>query len=126
MQLSLNDYGELIAPVSKYPHTNICTDENETLIIEVACPGFEKDMLNIEYVEDGINVRGEYPEDVEDTADFKYYQQHITIKDFLRKIKLSEEYHTEDINASYENGILTIVIPKNIPPEPERKIIEIS
>lgn len=112
----------------RYPLTNLSTDDAETLFIEIACAGFAKENIQVEIVDGyGLHIHGAWDDaDVEQEGDFTYIQQHISQRDFLRKIHLNESYQTDDIVVEYDNGLLLIIIPKVQPEiiEPQRKFVQ--
>ena len=109
--------------VDRYPLTNICTDANDNLYIEIACAGFNKSDLKVELVQDfGIIVTGTWNGDEE--CDFTYFQKHIREKSFERKIALDEAYLNGDVKVlEYTDGLLAIrVVPKAVEPKAPTRI----
>lgn len=106
--------------VKRYPLTDIGTDENDNLIINVAIAGFDKDDIDIEIQGNELHISGTVEEP---TTDVKYVQKHISNNDFERILVLHENYIGGDIEAKVEKGILTIKIQSK---EPARKLIEIQ
>jgi HSP20 family molecular chaperone IbpA len=108
--------------VRRYPLTNLGVDDKDNLVIEVAIAGFGPDDIEISTSGNELIIEGSVvTEDVEKGTE--YFQKHISSEDFKRIIRLSDEYIGGNIDASYKNGILTIVVEKN---EPEKKLIEIK
>jgi HSP20 family molecular chaperone IbpA len=112
----------------RYPLTNLSTDADENLYIEIATAGFSKEMLEIELIEGfGLHVNGIWvPEDLDE--DYTYHQKHISQRDFVRKIALDEVYLDGEIHSSYNDGMLTIMILPKVVEEvnTDRKIIPIG
>jgi molecular chaperone IbpA len=110
--------------VRRYPLTNLGIDENETLIIEVACAGFGVNDIDISTSGNELIIEGTNPksEDAQKN-EIEYFQKHISSENFKRIIRLGDEYIQGEIDAKYRNGILTISIKKN---EPEKKLVEIK
>lgn len=108
--------------VQRYPLTNIATDENMNLYIEIAVAGFSKEDISMELKGNKLHITGVYSEK-DDLVSLRYYQQNISQRDFNRVIALDERYLQGDINASIEDGILSVIIS---PIEPDKKLIEIK
>lgn len=108
--------------VARYPLTNIGIDSDETLHIEVAVAGFDKDDIEIELKGNYLIITGNIiiPEEKED---IRYIQEHISANTFSRRIVLNDVYLGGEIRANVSNGILTITID---PKEPVRKLIAIG
>jgi HSP20 family protein len=94
------------------PAVNI-KNNDDNFEIEVAAPGLEKEDFNIE-VEDNVlrlsvNKSSEKEENEENFTrkEFNYF-------DFQRSFSLPKNVvNTEQVEASYKDGILHIVLPKN-------------
>ena len=100
--------------VPRYPLTDIAIDENENLYIEVAVAGFSKEDITIDIKGDKLIIQGVYS-DSDDLVDLKYVQRHISTKDFERIIKLNDVYIDGEVNASMEDGILSVIIQRKEP-----------
>jgi len=105
--------------VKKYPLTDIATDSNDNLIINIAIAGFSKNDIDIELEGNLLIISGSKEKIVED---LEYHQKYISSKDFSRNIELSKEYSDSEIDAEIKDGILKIKIPKA---EKPKKLIEI-
>lgn len=107
---------------NRYPLTDICTSEDGTLYIEVALAGFTKDMLEVELINDEIHIIGKYVNN--DVVEYKYYQKNISTKDFVRKIRLANEYANGEFVVDFSDGLLTITVHPSV--KNERNLLEIS
>jgi len=106
--------------IARYPLTNIGTDEKDNLFIEVAVAGFKKEEISIERKGNELHICGEF---LQEDLEINYYQKHISQEPFKRVIVLHEKYVNGEINASVEDGILTIMVQ---PKEEEKSFIEIK
>ncbi len=88
------------------PKANII--ENETAYsIELLVPGYEKEDFSLSINENKLNVEGKAT-----IEDKKFKQNEFTIKNFSRSFYLPDNINKEKIEATYEQGILTLIIPK--------------
>jgi len=108
--------------VARYPLTNLGTDKEGVLYIEVAVAGFDKENITLELKGSQLHIKGTLPEVAEENK-IEYVQQHISSLDFERIVVMQENYIGGEINANVKNGILTITVK---PKEPTRKLIAIS
>ncbi len=107
------------------PSVNII--ENFTnFVIELAVPGLQKEDFTIETEEDTLKIASKKVSEKEAESDLKYTLKQFNYKNFERVFKLPENIITEDIKASYENGILKITLPKKEEKKALKKMIEIS
>ena len=95
--------------VNRYPLTDISIDKDENVFIDIAVAGFGPNDIDIEMTGDTLVITGskEIPD-----SDREYIQSFISTSDFERKIKLGEDHISGDIEASYNDGILSIKVTK--------------
>ena len=91
--------GEYI-PVNLTPKLDI-SEEEDTVIIKIASPGYKKEELELSLQHNILNIKGQKKE-----VEGKEKQA------FERQVKLSDELDSEKAISNYEDGILTISIPK--------------
>eukprot|EP00657_Telonema_sp_P-1_P000787 TRINITY_DN1154_c0_g1_i5.p1 TRINITY_DN1154_c0_g1~~TRINITY_DN1154_c0_g1_i5.p1 ORF type:complete len:143 (+),score=28.12 TRINITY_DN1154_c0_g1_i5:180-608(+) len=79
---------------------------------ELAAPGLKKENITIEAEENILKIASKSVEDNVDNDKTRYTRREFNYKNFERSFKLPENIKIEDINASYESGILRITLPK--------------
>jgi len=113
------------------PPVNI-SENKEGFEIEMAAPGYQKtdfaanvdgNTLTIS-VDKNTENQGNENEVTKETEQY-IYRQEFSFNSFSRSFSLPEGVDTEKIQGSYENGILTVSIPK-LPEEVTKKSIEIK
>ena len=116
----------------KRPETNLMkTDIRETkdkYIIEMDLPGYNKENINLSLDHGYLEVSAKV-EKVEDSSeDSKYVHKERYYGECSRKFYVGEDIEEDSIEASFDNGILKIDVPKKIEQEklPETKKIEIK
>jgi HSP20 family protein len=96
--------------------------QSETdLFIEAALPGVLPDDVDISY-HDGLLALSAHSE----VADNDYFHQEIRSIEYLRQVMLPVECRFEAAEASLENGMLRIRIPKQRPQPPEKIHIKVN
>ena len=99
---------------------NLGGDDKEYKV-EVSAPGFTKEDLKIELSDNILNIKGEHIDEKKD-----YSRKEFAKNSFDRSFRVPENI-TGEIDAKFENGILTIGIKKKeLPPKVEPKKIEIK
>ncbi len=93
------------------PDFNVFETELE-FVVEAAVPGLEKKDFSIE-VKDNILEISSQREELEEKKDLKYYYKGFCYGSFKKSYSLPENVDKEKIEASYENGILKVMIPKD-------------
>ncbi len=99
------------------PGVNIVeTDENYRL--EMAAPGLKKEDFKVSINNDILTVStGKKSENT--VKNEKYTRKEFSYNSFLRSFTLPEIVNMEQINANYENGIMTLVLPKKEEAKPK-------
>lgn len=86
-------------------------EKNSTLIIQAALPGVAKDEIDVS-VEDNILTIDAETRESEEVAEAKVYRREFTYGKMSRSMRLPEDLDFEAVKADYENGFLTIRIPR--------------
>jgi len=104
------------------PSVNIVETEN-SFRIDVAAPGFAKENFKISYDDSVLTIAGTKEEKNETTKE-KYTRREFAYASFERSFTLPDNLDSDKIEASYEDGILKINIPKK-PEEVKKQVKEI-
>jgi HSP20 family protein len=106
------------------PPVNIHETE-QSYVLELSVPGRNKEDFKIA-VENGLlTVSFEKKEEKTENAP-KSIRREFSYQSFKRSFNLDENINTDNIQASYENGILKLQLPKKEEAKPARKEISIS
>ncbi|MCK9256015.1 MAG: Hsp20/alpha crystallin family protein [Bacteroidales bacterium] len=93
------------------PEFNVFETEKD-FVIEGAVPGMEKKDFKIEINDNLLEISSE-KEAKEERKEQKFFYKGFCYGSFKKSYSLPENINKEKINAGYENGILTITIPKD-------------
>ncbi len=96
--------------VLHFPPANI-VDKNDHYQIELAVPGMEKADFNIKLDEKLLTISAEKKAEKNTETD-KMIRREFSHKAFKRSFTIDEKIDTANISAKYENGILTLELPK--------------
>ena len=88
-------------------------------------PGVDKKDVNISVNDDVLTISGEKKKEVKKEAAQCYRSERFFGK-FERSFRLPDGVDQDEIEASYENGILHLDIPKTEESKPKEKQIEIK
>ncbi len=109
------DYDKATKPKdNKDNNYNIYAEEGST-VIELSIPGFGKEDVKVHKDGNFIVVEGTSPF-APDEADIEYKDHNFDIQDFVRKIKIKENFKVTSVTL--KNGFMTIVTE----PEQEDKL----
>lgn len=108
------------------PPVNIRETE-ESYIVELMAPGMKKEDFNIELDNELLTISAELKSENSTEEKGKFTRREFSYSSFRRTFTLPETVKEDGINASYENGILGIALPKKEEalPKPKR-VIEIG
>ena len=91
------------------PELNVFETDKE-FQITLALPGMSKDDINIGFENNTITISGERKLTEEEGT--KYHRIESRFGKFERSLPLPNVIDEENISATYDNGVLTITVPK--------------
>jgi len=95
-----------------FPPINLfMNSDNNACTFELALTGYKKDWLNIEIDGTKLTIEAVVPEETDEKDTKKYLKRRIQAKSFKKMYKIPEGYNTEEAEVTYEDGLLTIIIP---------------
>jgi len=99
-------------------------ENEEGYIVKAAVPGVSSDDLDIT-LEDGVlTIKGEVKAD-ENIDNDQYHVRERRYGSFSRSVRFPVAVNAEAIEATYENGILTLNIPKAEEVKPKRIAVKV-
>ncbi len=81
-------------------------------IVSMDIPGMQKDKINLEVKNGVLVVSGQRESEVKEQRPNQYYRQERYFGNFLRTVPLPDDAKTDNINAQYKDGVLTITVPR--------------
>ena len=102
-------------------------ETSEHYVVSLSAPGYQQEQLSISVEDDQLHIRGSQTEDNENdeaNQNRKFHLRERRMKRFARTLRLPQGVATDNIQAQYEAGVLTLSIPK--PAEAQPKQIEIK
>jgi HSP20 family protein len=105
------------------PAVNI-KENTDGFMVEMAAPGMAKDDFKIELNNDLLTISSEKKNEHETKEGETYTRREYSYQSFSRSFTLPKSVDAEKISAKYENGILSIEIPKKeeAKPKPAKQI----
>lgn len=96
--------------VLQFPPVNIAELENE-YIVELSAPGFEKADFSVKLEDALLTISAAKKDEAVENAG-KQIRREFSYKSFKRSFTLDEKIDSENISARYENGILSLTLPR--------------
>jgi HSP20 family protein len=104
------------------PAANII-EESEKFKVVLAAPGLKKEDFKIEVHERNLKISAEIEvaevNQEEEPKTQKYISKEFSVAAFTRVFKLPNTIETDNIEATYDDGILTISLPKKEEAKPK-------
>lgn len=108
------------------PSVNVKEEENG-FEIQVAAPGIKKQDFKINLDRNVLRISSENKSENEEVdKDGKFTRREFNYSSFSRSFTLPEQVETDRIEATYEDGILKVSVPKKEIQSPTLKTIEIK
>jgi len=101
-----------------YPAINIWTNEDGQLIT-AEMPGVNPDDLSIDVTGDALSISGERKQE-EVGKEVRYHRRERSFGSFSRTIQLPFMVDTNQVEASFQNGILQIHLPRAEADKPKK------
>jgi HSP20 family protein len=92
------------------PAVNV-SEEKDSFKVTMAAPGMKKDDFKIDVDGNVMTISAETKEEKEE-KDTKYTRKEYNYSSFSRSFTLPSEVNKEKIEAKYDNGVLTLALPK--------------
>ena len=108
------------AASSNYPPYNIVKTSDTTSALEIALAGFSKDEIEVVTERNVLTVSTHR----EGTDGREYTHRGLAQRTFARNWQLSDDVVVDSVD--YQNGLLTVVLRKELPEAQQRKILPIS
>ena len=100
-------------------------DEGSRYVVKAALPGFQKEDIDIHVDGNTLTISAQHKEESEEKKDGKFVRRERKYGSFTRSFDISDIDQAK-INASYDNGILSVELPKQVEVVPTPTKIDIK
>ena len=100
-------------------------ENKDDFIIKASVPGINPENLDVSYSDDTLTIKGEIKSDNE-VKENHYHLRERRYGSFSRSISLPSKIKGDAIEASYQNGVLSLRLPKVEEVKPKRIPIKVS
>jgi HSP20 family protein len=115
---------ELTNHTAYQPPVNI-REEAEAYHLEIVAPGLNKHDFQVQINQQVLSVSYEKKPSTEENKE-QFIRREFNLRSFKRTFTLSDKIETENIQATYQNGILSITLPKTAQKENKIKTLSIE
>lgn len=114
-----------LTPQTMYrPAVNIL-ENNDAFQLELIAPGLSKADFQVQLDQQQLSISYEKKEATEETSE-QFIRREFNTRSFKRTFNLTDKINTDGIEATYENGILRITLPKTAQKENKVKTLSIQ
>jgi HSP20 family protein len=104
--------GDLSAGADNFPAMNVYIEDDQRLVVELNVSGFDLEDIEIHVHDDVLEIMGESRRREEDRErGRRNYIVRETASSFFRTIRLPRYADGDNIDATFDNGILRIAVP---------------
>jgi HSP20 family protein len=86
-------------------------DREAEILVRAEVPGIDKEHLEVDLTGELLTIRGERRKE-EKTEEGNVYRAEIARGTFVRTLRLPAEVDADKVEATFENGLLEIHLPK--------------
>ncbi len=94
------------------PETDVVETERE-IRVQVEMPGLKRENIEVDVENNVLTIRGEKREERTEGQDGRYHLAERRWGTFARSFVLPRDVDAEGIQAAFEDGVLTVSIPKS-------------
>jgi HSP20 family protein len=111
--------GDFAGPAFEHRFPVDLYEDKDNTYVRAELPGLNRDDINVEVVNDYLTINGNRKVTDDDGKVTETFSLN-------RSIALSESVQADKVSASYENGLLTVTLPKREETKPKKVTIEIK
>ena len=100
-------------------------DEGDHFLLKADLPGFRKEDIDLHLEDNVLTITAKHQETAENKQDGKYICRERRVGSYARSFDVSG-IQEEGISAAYENGVLTLILPKQGEVVPQSRKISIQ
>lgn len=100
-------------------------ETRDAFVLDVIVPGFDKNEININLDKNILTISGEKKKEVSDES-VNHVRKEYEFSSFKRSFTIAKQVNDAEIEAKYENGVLTLNLPKKAESKESPKNIAIQ
>ena len=94
-------------------------ERGDMFVVKAELPGISEDAIDVSVAEGDLMIRGEKRIETE-IKEEDYYRCERTYGSFFRSVPLPANVDAEKVEASFENGVLEVTIPRMAEAKPKK------
>ena len=86
-------------------------ENQEQIVVKTDLPGVNREDIKIDLTEDTLQISAQFQAETEEEG-VNYYKKERKYGEASRTVVLPAKVKIDDVTAKFENGVLTVVMPK--------------
>jgi HSP20 family protein len=86
-------------------------ENEEQIVVKTDLPGVNREDIKIDLTEDTLQIKAQFQEETEEEG-VNYYKKERKYGEASRTMMLPAKVKINEVTAKFENGVLTVVMPK--------------
>ena len=100
-------------------------EQGESFVVDVELPGLKQEDIDVAVTDDTLSVKGQKKGE-SGVKDEDYNRREIPYGTFYRSVALPSNVDNSRVEATYENGILRIIMPKVTGAKPRKVAVSVK
>jgi len=100
-------------------------DSKDNILVKAELPGLTKDEIEVSVHDNNLIIKGEKKKDTE-VKEEDYYKTERFYGSFYRTVLLPTAVEADKVVAKYEDGVLSLILPKKEEAKPKQITIDIK
>jgi HSP20 family protein len=92
-------------------------EDKDNTYVRAELPGVNREEISVEMIEDFLNIQASRKQKTGDSEESF---------SFNRSVSIPEEVQADKVSASYENGVLTVTLPKREEAKPRKVSVTVK
>lgn len=94
-------------------------EKDDHLVIKAELPGMDKKDISLDFKDDVLTLSGVRKQENE-VSEENFYRREMSYGKFVRSFSLPADSDAEKIKADFQNGVLTVEVPRPAQPKPKQ------
>ncbi len=105
---------------------NLDVSENDNAYtVSIELPGLDEEAINVSLEKNVLTISGEKKDETEDKGE-NYHRIERRYGSFKRSVALPAAIEADNIDATFKNGVLTVVLPKSAEAQAKKIAVKAS
>ncbi|GAB4275088.1 MAG: Hsp20/alpha crystallin family protein [Candidatus Promineifilaceae bacterium] len=100
-------------------------ETTDNYMVKASIPGLNPEEVEIIFDDNALTIKGEFKAEAQEEGT-KYHLRERRSGSFSRSIKFPVQIESDAIEANYENGVLTLTLPKAEAVKPKKITVKVS